>query len=92
MKGAKETVKYEVKVLKSKEVKEGRVSFDMSVNGITIYGCWYVEYTNKEGKEGTMISFPSYKGGNDKYYNHVWFPISKELQEDIENQIRKVLA
>ena len=93
MKGStkKETANnYDVKVTRAKEVKEGSVAFDMEVNGLSVYGCWYNEYKTKEGKDGTMISFPSYKN-EDKYYNHVWFPISKELKEDIIAQIEKLV-
>ena len=43
-------------------------------------------YVTKEGKEGSMLSFPSYKV-EDKWYTHVWFPISRELQSEIEQKI-----
>ena len=89
-KSNQESKKYDVQVTRAKEVKEGSVAFDMEVNGITIYGCWYNEYKTKEGKDGTMISFPSYKN-QDKYYNHVWFPISAELKADIIVQIEKLV-
>lgn len=85
-----ESKKYDVKVTRAKEVKEGSVAFDMEVNSISIYGCWYNEYKTKEGKEGTMLTFPSYKN-SDKYYNHVWFPISAELKADIIAQIEKLV-
>lgn len=84
-------IEYKVTVLKAKEVKKGRVAFDMEVNGIKIYNCWYTEYTNKEGKEGTMISFPSYQGNNKQYYNHAWFPISAEVKADIVSQLEKLV-
>ena len=89
-KSSQESKQFEVKVTRAREVKEGSVAFDMEVNGITVYGCWYNEYKTKEGKDGTMISFPSYKNG-DRYYNHVWFPISKELKDDIVAQIEKLV-
>lgn len=89
-KSNQESKKYDVQVTKAREVKEGSVAFDMEVNGITVYGCWYNEYKTKEGKDGTMISFPSYKNKGN-YYNHVWFPISKELKEDIIAQIEKLV-
>lgn len=80
-------VDYSVKVLKAKAVKDGHAVFDMEVNDVKIYGCWFTEYKNKEGKDGTMVSFPSYKGDNGTYYSHAWFPISKELKDDIQKQI-----
>lgn len=85
-----ESKKYEVKVTRAREVKEGSVAFDMEVNGVAIYGCWYNEYKTKDGKEGIMLTFPSYKNG-DKYYNHCWFAISKELKEEIIAQIEKLV-
>lgn len=85
-------IAYEVEVLKAKEVKDGVVAFDMKVNGVTLYGCWYREYINKEGKEGTMISFSSYKANNGEYYNHAWFPISNELKLDIIDKIATKLS
>ena len=93
MKRANETKKtnYVVNVMSAKEVKEGRVAFNMEVNGVQIYGCWYTEYTTKEGKGGTMISFPSYKGNNDKWYSHAWLPINAELKEEIVAQIEKLV-
>jgi hypothetical protein len=51
---------------------------------------FWLEYMTKEGKDGTLISFPSYKN-KDKYYNHVWFPISAELKADIIAQIEKLV-
>lgn len=89
-KSNQESKQFDVKVTRAREVKEGSVAFDMEVNGVTVYGCWYNEYKTKEGKEGTMISFPSYKN-DDKYYNHVWFPISKELKDNIVAQIEKLV-
>lgn len=92
MKKQNETkVEFKATVLKAKEVKDGKVTFDMEVNGIKIYSCWYNEYTNKSGKEGTMLSFPSYKGSDGNYYNYVWFPISQELKNDIIAQIEKLV-
>lgn len=89
-KSNQESRQYEVKVTRAREVKDGSVAFDMEVNGISIYGCWYNEYKTKEGKEGTMLTFPSYKN-DDKYYNHCWFAISKELKEEIIAQIEKLV-
>ena len=84
-------VDYKVTVLKAKEIRDGKVIFDCEVNGIKIYSCWYNEYKNKSGKEGTMLSFPSYKGSDGNYYNYVWFPISQEMKNDIIAQIEKLV-
>lgn len=84
----KEHVAYEAEVLRAVKFKDGRIVFDLRVNGITIYGMRYVEYMTKDGQPGSMLSFPSRKDEKSgKYYSYAWFPISRELQEDIEDQI-----
>ena len=85
----------QVSILRAKEFeteKASFVSFDMSVRGIKIYGMTLRKYTNSEGVEGDMISFPSRKGTDGKYYDYVWFPISKELREGIINKVVEKLS
>lgn len=84
------TNNYDVKVTRAKEIKEGTVSFDMVVNGVSIYDCWYRE-GEKNGNEYKMISFPSHKGNDDKYYNYVWFKIDDELKADIIEQLQMLV-
>jgi len=84
-------VDYTAEVTRAKEFDEGVVAFDMVVNGVTLYGCWYREYKNKKGEDGSLISFPSRKGKDDKYYNDAWFPISAELKENIVGQLEKLV-
>lgn len=81
---------YDVKVTRAKETKEGQVVFDMIVNGITIYGCWYREGT-KDGQDYTMISFPSHKAENGNYYNHCWFKIEDDVKANIIEQLQKLV-
>lgn len=93
MKGStkKETANnYDVKVTRAKEFDNGSVAFDMVVNGVTIYGCWYRE-GEKDGKEYEIINFPSQKGKDDKYYNIAWFKIDDELKSDIIAQLQKLV-
>lgn len=85
------TQNYDVKVTRAKEIKEGQVAFDMVVNGVTIYGCWYREGKGKDGNEYQIISFPSQKADNGKYYNHCWFKIEDSLKEDIVAQLQKIV-
>ena len=99
MKGAEKKekrVEYVVKVLRAKDFTEKskldtNVAFDMEVNGIKIYGCWFKEGTSKDGKDYSVISLPSQKGKDEKYYSVAWFPISKELTKDIREQIVNML-
>lgn len=83
---------FNCKVTRVRETQNGAIYFDMEVNGVCISELRYVEYKTKEGKDGHMISFPSYQSKkNQKWYNYVWFPISKELRESIEVQISDLL-
>lgn len=81
---------FNVQVLKAREFKWG-ITLDLQVNGITIYGCVHKEGV-KDGKPWSMITFPSYKGSDGKYYNNCWFPISNELKDEIEKQISDMLS
>lgn len=70
----------------NKKTKKETTFFDMKVNGVSIYGCTLVE-----GKNGTFVSFPSYKGSNDKYYNHAWVELSDDDIELIETLVADAL-
>lgn len=95
----KELVNYVVKVLKvsARKGKPNCYRFNLEVNGIIIYGMDYITYTDRGGKEQNFIAFPQYKSNNgeEKYYNHVYFPINdpdyKSVKEDIERQIESLL-
>ena len=96
MKGSTKTnetkTTYDCKVTRAKEVNENTVVFEMIVNGVTIYGCWYREGEDQNGKDYTMISFPSQKSDKDgKYYNHCWFKIEDDVKEDIIAQLQKMV-
>ena len=84
-------VTYDVKVTRAKEFNEGTVTFDIYVNGIAIYGMWYREGKDKIGNEYQMISFPSHKGGDDKYYNYAWFKVEDDVKADIIDQLQKLV-
>lgn len=88
-------MKYAVKVSRVKEIpnREGCYRFQLEVNGVTIYGMQYIHYTTKEGKEGDLISFPSYKGSDDKFYNNCWFPCGSDTDvfKDIEKQLEAII-
>ena len=89
----KNKVMYEVSVTRAKDLsRDGKtiVGFDMEVNGVKIYSCTYREGT-KDSKEWKLIDFPSVKGKDDKYYNMVWFPVSKELVEIVAKAIEAKL-
>lgn len=80
-----EAVNVEAKVTRANQVKD-TVYFDVVINGVTIYGCKVVE-----GKNGDFISFPSHKGKDDKYYNHVYIKLSDEQTAGIVKQVEEML-
>lgn len=82
---------YEVKVTRATQFDDSSAGFDITVNGITIYGMIYREYVNSKKEEGFLIDFPSRKGKDGKYYHHVFFPITLELKNDIHNQLIHML-
>lgn len=82
---------FDCKVTRVHQFDEKHISFDMIANGVSISGMNYIEYTNKEGKDGVMLSFPQRKGKDDKYYNIVWMPLTAELRDDIIKQIESLL-
>lgn len=95
MKGSKKSTEtkreYECIVTRAKEIKEGTVSFDMEVNGVKVYGCWYKEGTSSNGKEYQIVNLPQEKGNDRKYYSIAWFPMSKEVRENIIEQLQKLV-
>lgn len=86
---AEEISAEEIIITRANEIKEYVVMFDIQVRGITIYGMCMRHYTNKKGEEVDMILFPARPSdkkddaGNIIYYNHCYFPISKELKDKI---------
>ena len=81
--------KFEIEVIRAHEFKSGDISFDMKVNGVTIYNCTYMNESAKVKKP--FVSFPSRKGSDDKYYSYVWFKISDDTLSEIEKGIEVVL-
>lgn len=85
-----ETMKYDVKVIRATECKSGDIALDLKVNGVTIYGCFYVTREIKNVKV-SFITFPSRKGSDGKYYKYVYFPISEEQLLEIEKEIEALI-
>lgn len=66
------------------QFEDGTVTFNMTVDRyVQIYGCRI--YDGKDDKP--FISFPSRKGKDDKYWNHVYCRLSDEAVEDIAAQV-----
>ena len=85
----KETLKIEV--TRAKELPDV-VMFDMTVNGVTIYGCSYKTFERKDGSgEFAKIDFPSRKGNDGKYYKHAYVKLSAEDVTTIEEQLNALI-
>lgn len=76
---------YSIEVTRAKEY-ENTVYFDVVINGVTIYGCRFIE-----GKEGDFVSFPSHKGKDGKYYSHAYIKLDDATVKLIDEQIDKLL-
>ena len=81
----KKSVVSDLKVLRATEF-EDNIFFDMEVNGVTIYGCRYVE-----GKNGDFIAFPSKKGKDGKYYKHAYVELDEAMVSLIDEQLDGLL-
>lgn len=69
-----------------RDINKIGVMFTLCLNGVYINNCRVVE-----GKKGDFISFPSYKGSNDKYYNYVFFKFTDEDHAAILAEVEKQL-
>ena len=76
---------YSCEVIRAKEYKD-TVFFDVNINGVSIYGCRFVE-----GKNGDFVSFPSYKGNDGKYYSHAYIKLDEATVSLIDEQIDELL-
>lgn len=80
-----------IKVTRAREFENGGLLFDMVVNGVTIYGCQWVE-GEKNGQEYAFVSFPSRQSKKDKkWYNIAYVKLTDEETKDIESQIDSLL-
>lgn len=83
----KETLKIDTfGVARPHVFKNGNVGFDLTLNGITIYGCIVVE-----SEKGDFISLPQRQGSDGKYYSIVWARISEADQKAIIAEVEKLL-
>ena len=85
------TPKNVIKVTRAREFENGGLVFDMVVNGVTIYGCQWVE-GEKDGRDYAFVSFPSRQSKKDKkWYNIAYVKLSDEDTAEIEKQIDALL-
>lgn len=75
----------DLKVLRAKEYQDN-VFMDLEINGVTIYGCRFVE-----GSKGNFVSFPSHKGKDGKYYNYAYIKLDDAMIQLIDEELDKLL-
>lgn len=76
----------ECKVSRAHRWDDGSETFDLLLNGITIYGCRFAN-----GKNGTFVSFPARKGKDGKYYSHVYAVLDEATIESIGKQFDELI-
>lgn len=87
--GNREQVKHSFTVDRVHVFEDGSVTFNMIVdNFVRVYGLRI--FDGRDGKP--FISFPSRKGKDDKYWNHVYCPLSPEDVENIAKQVEERMA
>lgn len=80
-----------IKVTRAREFENGGLVFDMVVNGVTIYGCSWVE-GSKDGRDYAFVSFPSRQSKKDnKWYNIAYVKLTDADVKNIEGQIDSIL-
>lgn len=85
-----EIINHDVVVKKAILCKNGNVLCDVTINDVTIYGCFFVE-GEKDGKHYELLSFPSEKGKDGKYYNKVFCRLSEEDVTTIKNMCQRII-
>ena len=74
-----------IEVTRAHQFEDGNISFDLLVNGVSIYGCKIAS-----GKNGQFVSFPSRKAKDGKYYSYARVDLTKEETQDIISQLEKM--
>ena len=91
---AEKSAELQIEVTRAKDFSDDKgtcIAFDMIVNEVTIYGCYYREGTTKKGSEYSMVAFPSRKGSDGKYYKHAFVKLSDADIDNISKQIETLL-
>ena len=85
-------VDHEIEVKRAKQFSNGNIGFDVEINGVTVYGCVYVQYADKKtGEDRAFISFPSRQSDDGKYYNHAYVKLSEKDEETIEKALEAMI-
>lgn len=62
----------------------GTLNFaDVTINGVTVYGCRAVTYKAQDGTEKDFLAWPEEKGADGNYYKKAYAPLSDADQQKI---------
>ena len=67
-------------ILRAHEFDNGNISFDMKINGITLYRLAVVSVKDSDR---VFIGFPSYQAKDGKWYNYIYLPLSEKDSDEI---------
>ena len=86
-----QVVDHQIEVKRATQFKNGNIGFDMIVNGVTIYGCVYIQGKTKKGDDYAFVAFPQRQGSDNKYYNHAYVKLSDADNETIEKALEAMV-
>lgn len=74
----------EFSILRAHEFDNGNISFDLKINGITLYR---LSVVSVKDSDRVFIGFPSYQAKDGKWYNYYYLPLSDEDMDKIINAV-----
>lgn len=82
----------EIEVRRAAVINDTTVGFDLTIRGIGISGFYLRLCKDSKGEEFKVISKPSSKGKDGKYYDQVFIPgFTKEVQDVIIERVESIL-
>lgn len=77
---------FEIRNAREVKTKDGKNTLCFAtvvLNGVSVYGCRAVTYTDREGKEKDFLAWPEQKGSDGNYYKVAYAPLSDGDQQKI---------
>lgn len=81
-----ERVEYDIHVTRAFEGKYGTI-FDMTLNGVKVYGCRVCETRDGE----PFVGWPQKQGKDGNFYAHAWAYLEEDQTSEIMDQIAATL-
>ena len=75
---------HDFSILRAHEFDNGNISFDLRINGITLYR---LSVVSVKDSDRVFIGFPSYQAKDGKWYNYYYLPLSDEDMDKIINAV-----